>query len=105
VHVGERPSSGSKPPKARHPRIRRKTENALLSDISALAGRYGFERIETVVHQGGAPDDAIIEEAERNECDLIVIGVSRRVGETLFLGQTVATLLREWRGAMVIVAV
>jgi hypothetical protein len=35
--------------------------------------------------------------------NLIVIGASRRVGDHLFLGQTVASTLKDWKGAIVLV--
>jgi nucleotide-binding universal stress UspA family protein len=39
-----------------------------------------------------APEEAILKESERGY-DLIVLGVSRRSGETLFFGNTAASVL------------
>jgi nucleotide-binding universal stress UspA family protein len=39
-----------------------------------------------------APEDAILKEAKRGY-DLIVLGVSRRPGETLFFGNTAESVL------------
>ncbi len=77
----------------------------MLDDIHSLGRRYGHENIETAMHTDLATDVAILEEAHRLKADLIVIGASRRVGDTLFLGETIASVLREWKGAIVLVAV
>jgi len=103
LHVAQRGGSGPRRP-ARRVRPRRPPERAMLEDIAALARRYGHERIETVVHTDLAADVAILDEAERSRADLIVIGASRRVGDTLFLGETVTSVLRQWRGGIVLVA-
>jgi nucleotide-binding universal stress UspA family protein len=49
------------------------------------------------------PDAAIVAEAERIGADLIVIGASRRIGDTFYLGQTIASVLSQWKGAIVLV--
>jgi nucleotide-binding universal stress UspA family protein len=36
--------------------------------------------------------------------DLIVVGVSRRPGESLFFGNTAATLMTKWPGSILFVA-
>lgn len=82
----------------------RRSETAILDDIAALAKRYGCERITTAVRTEIAPGAAIVEEARRRSCDLVVIGATRRVGAPLSLGQTVATVLQDWRGALLLVA-
>ena len=76
----------------------------MLDDITALAARYGFDRIETSVHTDMSPDDAILSEAKASNCDLIVIGTNKRVGDTLYLGQTVEHVMKDWKGAAVLVA-
>jgi hypothetical protein len=35
---------------------------------------------------------------------LIVIGASKRAGEALYLGQTAANVLAQWKGAIVLLA-
>lgn len=75
-----------------------------MDDISALAKRYGHLGIRTAVHVQEAPDAAILAEAKRSGADLIVIGAARRTGDTLYLGQTVANVLAQWTGAIVLVA-
>ena len=55
------------------------------------------------MHTDVAPDTAVLEEAERSNTDVIVIGASRRVGEELYLGQTVNCILQKWKGAVILV--
>jgi Kef-type K+ transport system membrane component KefB/nucleotide-binding universal stress UspA family protein len=81
---------------------RRRGESAVLKDAARIARRYGFERIATAMHTDAAPEDAILEEAKKRGADVIVIGTSRRVGEGLYLGQTVANVLKKWKGATVL---
>ena len=69
----------------------RRNDEAVLKDIGVLADRY-----EVTVHRNMrsdvAPDEAIITEANLGY-DLIVLGASRRPGETLFFGNTAAAVL------------
>jgi nucleotide-binding universal stress UspA family protein len=80
-----------------------RNKKAVLRDTTELGARYGFRAIDTASHADIAPDDAILEEAGRIGADLIVIGASRRVGDDLFLGETVANVLQEWSGAIILV--
>ncbi len=104
LHVADRRATNGVPHSRRRSRGRRRTEKAVLDDITALASRYGFDRIETSVHTDVSPDDAILNEAKMSGCDLIVIGTNKRVGDTLYLGQTVEHVMKEWKGAAVLVA-
>ena len=104
LHVADRRTSNGTKLAKRRSRGRRRTEKAVLDDIAALAGRYGYDRIEKSVHTEVAPDDAILAEAKKSGCDLIVIGTNRRVGDSLYLGQTVEHVLKDWKGAAVLVA-
>jgi Kef-type K+ transport system membrane component KefB/nucleotide-binding universal stress UspA family protein len=82
---------GSKANSAARKRATRRNEQAILKDIGALGDRYDVEvRSTTLVNL--APADAIIREAKRGY-DLVVLGVSRRPGETLFFGDTAASVL------------
>ena len=72
-------------------RALRRHERAVLSDIAALAERYEVTmRTETRVNV--APDAAIVGEAKQGY-DLVVLGVSRRPGDTLFFGNTATAVL------------
>jgi len=103
LHAAQRGSGESGRPATRS-RPRRKAEKSMLDDIGALAKRYGHDRIEVAVRGDLAADVAILEEARRSKADLIVIGAGRRVGDSLFLGDTVTSVLRQWKGAIVLVA-
>jgi Kef-type K+ transport system membrane component KefB/nucleotide-binding universal stress UspA family protein len=104
LHVGDRPASnGAKRRNRATKSARKRNEHAVIDDTMKLARRYGYERIKTAVHTDVAPDEAIIEEAGKIGANLIVIGASRRVGDHLFLGQTVACTLKNWDGAIVLV--
>ena len=78
-------------------------EKAVLDDVSLLAKHYGHNDIQFAVHADVAPQSAIIEEAKRCGADVIVIGANRRVGERLYLGRTVAHVLKKWKGKTVLV--
>ncbi len=69
----------------------RRNELAVLKDISALADRYEV-RVRSTTRANMAPDEAILRESKRGY-DLIVLGVSRRPGDTLFFGNTAAAVL------------
>ncbi|HUD87751.1 MAG TPA: cation:proton antiporter [Xanthobacteraceae bacterium] len=72
-------------------RATRRSEQAVLKDIGALADRYEVS-VRSTTRVNLAPEDAILREAKRGY-DLIVLGVSRRPGDTLFFGNTAAAVL------------
>lgn len=82
---------------------RRRSERALLQDVTALARRYGHTRITTESQTDADPHKAIVEEAKRSGADLIALGSSRRVGDHLTIGQTASAVLEQWKGALVII--
>jgi len=100
LHVAERLTAGSR----QRGIVRRSTERALMNDISALAERYGHKEIATTVRTREAPDAAILAEAARIHADLIVIGAAKRTGDALYLGQTVANVLAQWKDTIVLLA-
>ena len=103
LYVSERAKTAASRP--RKPSARRETERAVLDDAVALADRYGHDELQTAIRGDSAPEDAIIEEAEYMGANLIVIGADRRVGRSLYLGQTVERILQRWNGALVLVGV
>ena len=72
-------------------RATRRSELAVLKDIAALADRYEV-KVHSTTRVNVAPDEAILREAKRGY-DLIVLGVSRRPGDTLYFGNTAAAVL------------
>ncbi|HEX4506495.1 MAG TPA: cation:proton antiporter [Alphaproteobacteria bacterium] len=104
LHVASRKTADEKKPaRARATSAGDRNKKAVLRDTTELGARYGFRAVETASHTDVAPDDAILEEAKRIDADLIVIGATRRVGDDLFLGETVANVLQEWDGPIVLV--
>ena len=104
LHVANRKATDDKKPRrARASSAGDRNKKAVLRDTAELGARYGFRAVATVSHTDIAPDDAILEEAKRTEADLIVIGATRRVGDDLFLGETVANVLQEWTGPIILV--
>jgi nucleotide-binding universal stress UspA family protein len=57
-----------------------------------LADRYDFE-IESAVAADITPERAILTAARHGRHDLIVMGVTRRAGDTLNFGDTAAAIL------------
>jgi nucleotide-binding universal stress UspA family protein len=81
----------------------RDNEEAILKDTVALAERYRAE-LATAVRIDVAPEDAILREAERGGYDLIVMGVNRRPGGTLFFGNVAAAVLKGAPASILFVA-
>jgi Kef-type K+ transport system membrane component KefB/nucleotide-binding universal stress UspA family protein len=100
--------ASGRPDAARRGRIRRgaatrRNEEMVLKDIAELADRYDA-RLRTALRIDIAADDAILKEAERGGYDLVVLGVTRRPGETLFLGNMAAAVLERCKTAILFVA-
>jgi Kef-type K+ transport system membrane component KefB/nucleotide-binding universal stress UspA family protein len=83
--------SGGKANSAARKRATRRNEQAILKDIGALGDRYDVD-VRSTTRANLAPGEAIVREAKRGY-DLVVLGVSRRPGETLFFGDTAAAVL------------
>jgi Kef-type K+ transport system membrane component KefB/nucleotide-binding universal stress UspA family protein len=83
--------------------IRSRNEAAVLDDAKELGARHGF-KVATAVHLDSAPEAAVLREGARIKADLLVIGAARRVGDALYLGETVAALMERWTGDLVILA-
>jgi nucleotide-binding universal stress UspA family protein len=82
---------GGKANSATRKRAMRRNERAILKDIGALGDRFDVE-VRSTTLTNLAPGEAIVREAKRGY-DLVVLGVSRRPGDTLFFGDTAASVL------------
>jgi Kef-type K+ transport system membrane component KefB/nucleotide-binding universal stress UspA family protein len=80
----------------------RRPERQILDDIERLAKSYDVP-IHTAVLADIAPDEAILQEAERRNYNVIVMGVSRRPGDTLFFGDTAASVMEHAKRSIVFV--
>jgi Kef-type K+ transport system membrane component KefB/nucleotide-binding universal stress UspA family protein len=91
LYVTRANGTGGNTKSAARRRATRRTEQAVLKDIGALADRYEVS-VRSTTRVNLAPEEAILSEAKRGY-DLIVLGVSRRPGDTLFFGNTAASVL------------
>jgi nucleotide-binding universal stress UspA family protein len=103
LHIGRRAAHSDTKRGVQSAGVHREAAKAVLGDVVTLARRYGYRQIETASQVEAAPEKAIIEQAERSGANLIVMGASRRVGESLYLGETVDGVLQGWKGALVLV--
>ncbi len=83
-------------------RSTRRSDQAVVADIGALADRFEVSMRHSM-REHVAPVEAILEETKWGY-DLIVLGVSRRPGETLFFGNTAAAVLERCDTAILFVA-
>jgi nucleotide-binding universal stress UspA family protein len=81
---------------------RRRNHEAALKDIAELGTRYDVQ-IATQLDRHELHEAPILKIAMRRG-DLVVMGVSRRPGETLFFGNTAAALMNRWAGPILFVA-
>jgi Kef-type K+ transport system membrane component KefB/nucleotide-binding universal stress UspA family protein len=102
LYVASGRSNGERRGRIRRGAAMRRNEEAVLKDIAELADRYDA-RVRTALRIDVAPEEAIVKEAERGY-DLIVLGVTRRPGETLFFGNTAAAVLEGCDTAILFVA-
>lgn len=81
--------------------VTHRNEEAVLKDIARLAGRYGVD-VRTAIEAHSSPDIPILKLAAHH--DLVVMGVHRRPGEVLFLGNTAARIVRDCRTPSLFIA-
>ena len=67
-------------------------EETVLKEIVELADRSGHS-IRSALRLNVAPEDAILRQARLGDYNLIVMGVGRPAGETLFFGKVAAAVL------------
>jgi Kef-type K+ transport system membrane component KefB/nucleotide-binding universal stress UspA family protein len=70
----------------------RRYEEAVLKEIVDLADRYG-QSIRTALRLDVSPEDSILRQARLGRYNLIVMGVGRPGGDTLFFGKVAAAVL------------
>ena len=75
----------------RRPTMSRRHEETILRDIVELAERYDTP-IRTALRVDIAPEDAILRQARLGRYDLVVMGVGRPAGETLYFGKIAAAV-------------
>jgi nucleotide-binding universal stress UspA family protein len=90
---------------ARRPRPARLREqaSAITEELDRMARRYDVQS-QTEIRRDVMPDEAILAQAQRAKYDLLVMGVSRRPGQKLFLGETAAAVLKHSPGALLFLA-
>lgn len=103
LYVASGRSDGERRGRIRRGAAMRRNEEAVLKDIAELADRYDA-RLRTALRVDVAAEDAILKEVERGGYDLIVLGVTRRPGETLFFGNMAAAVLERCDTAILFVA-
>ncbi len=79
----------------------RRDEEAILRDTMRLAARYGVD-VRTAIESRPSPDAPILRHAAAH--DLVVMGVSRRQGDTLLLGDTAAAVMAQDGGPLLFIA-
>jgi Kef-type K+ transport system membrane component KefB/nucleotide-binding universal stress UspA family protein len=90
------------PRRPRRARLRAEV-SAIAAELDRMARRYDV-MLKTEVRREAMPDEAILAQAQRAKYDLLVMGVSRRPGEKLFLGETAAAVLHHAPGAVLFLA-
>jgi nucleotide-binding universal stress UspA family protein len=78
--------------RSRTPGQSRERAEAILREAVEIADRYDVE-MRTALKRSAAPIDAILREAGSTRHTLIVMGVNRRPGDTLFFGDLAAAIL------------
>ena len=87
----------------RRPTMSRRHEEAILKDIVELADRYDTP-IRTALRLDIAPEDAILRQARLGRYDLVVMGVGRPAGETLYFGKIAAAVLENSQHSILFVS-
>ena len=87
----------------RRPTATRHFEESVLKDIVELADRAG-QSIRTALRLNIAPEDAILRQARLGDYNLIVMGVGRPAGETLFFGKVAGAALENSDRSLLLVS-
>jgi Kef-type K+ transport system membrane component KefB len=87
----------------KRPTMSRRHEETILKDIVELADRYDTP-IRTALRLDIAPEDAILRQARLGRYDLVVMGVGRPAGETLYFGRIAAAVLENSQHSILFVS-
>jgi nucleotide-binding universal stress UspA family protein len=87
----------------KRPTRSRRHEETILKDIVELADRYDTP-IRTALRVDIAPEDAILRQARLGRYDLVVMGVGRPAGETLYFGKIAAAVLENSQHSILFVS-
>jgi len=87
----------------KRPTMSRRHEETILKDIVELAERYDTP-IRTALRLDIAPEDAILRQARLGHYDLVVMGVGRPAGETLYFGKIAAAMLENSQHSILFVS-
>jgi Kef-type K+ transport system membrane component KefB/nucleotide-binding universal stress UspA family protein len=97
-------SAAKRDARGRHGGTReRAREQAILKEIVQLAEQYD-QQVATRVRADQSPDEAVLTEAKRDGHNLIIMGVSRRPGDSLFFGETAAGIFEKSPISVVLVS-
>ena len=81
----------------------RREIQAIADEIKKI-GKYLGAEIKTAVRTDDDPGIAILRSIERDKCDLVAMGVSRRPGEQLSFGDVADTLLKNATRSLLFIA-
>jgi nucleotide-binding universal stress UspA family protein len=87
----------------KRPTMSRRHEETILKDIVELADRYDTP-IRTALRVDIAPEDATLRQARLGRYDLVVMGVGRPAGETLYFGKIAAAVLENSQHSILFVS-
>jgi Kef-type K+ transport system membrane component KefB/nucleotide-binding universal stress UspA family protein len=88
---------------AKNKRQRRREADALAAEVVQIAEHHAA-KVKTMVRIDVSAEDAILQSVERGKHDLIVMGVSRRPGDTLSFGDVAAALLKDAKCSLLFVS-
>jgi Kef-type K+ transport system membrane component KefB/nucleotide-binding universal stress UspA family protein len=103
LYVLSTAGSGATRRRLQQPQSTRSHGEAVLKEIVELGTRYGHS-IRTALRLNIAPEDAILRQGRLGGYNLIVMGVGRPAGETLFFGKVAGALLEAAERSMLLVA-
>ncbi|HZV20177.1 MAG TPA: cation:proton antiporter [Hyphomicrobiales bacterium] len=103
LYVLSRVGLGASQRRLRRPTASRYSEEAALKDIVQLADQHG-QPIRTALRLDVAPEDAILRQVRVGGYNLIVMGVGRPGGDTLFFGKVATAVLENSACSMLFLA-